>query len=381
MMDVETAPRRSALSRGSRETAVERVRACVYTIPTDKPEADGTFAWASTTLIVTQVFAGGEVGLGYTYADKAAAALITGALADAVSGIDVLDPPAAWRAMNIAVRNSGRDGLAATAISALDTAIWDTKARLLGLPLATLFGRFRESVSIYGSGGFTSYTDEELRDQLQGWVERDGCRFLKMKIGTDPERDPGRVRVAKRAIGEQILFVDANGAYRCKQALALAEQFAAEADVRWFEEPVSSDDLAGLALIRERAPAGMDIAAGEYGYDIDYFRRMLAAEAVDVQQADVTRCGGYTGFLQAAALCEAHHIDLSAHCAPSLHLPAACAAPRLRNIEWFHDHVRIEQMLFDGAPRPRDGAIRPDLARPGIGLTFKFQDAERFRVG
>jgi L-alanine-DL-glutamate epimerase-like enolase superfamily enzyme len=381
MMDVETAPRRSALSRGSRETAVERVRACVYTIPTDKPEADGTFAWASTTLIVTQVFAGGEVGLGYTYADKAAAALITGALADAVSGIDVLDPPAAWRAMNIAVRNSGRDGLAATAISALDTAIWDTKARLLGLPLATLFGRFRESVSIYGSGGFTSYTDEELRDQLQGWVERDGCRFLKMKIGTDPERDPGRVRVAKRAIGEQILFVDANGAYRCKQALALAEQFAAEADVRWFEEPVSSDDLAGLALIRERAPAGMDIAAGAYGYDIDYFRRMLAAEAVDVQQADVTRCGGYTGFLQAAALCEAHHIDLSAHCAPSLHLPAACAAPRLRNIEWFHDHVRIEQMLFDGAPRPRDGAIRPDLARPGIGLTFKFQDAERFRVG
>jgi L-alanine-DL-glutamate epimerase-like enolase superfamily enzyme len=282
--------------------------------------------------------------------------------------------------MNVEVRNLGRDGLAANAISALDAALWDLKAKLLGIPLATLLGRFRAAVPIYGSGGFTTYSDEDLRDQLSGWVERDGCRSVKMKIGTHPERDPHRVREAKRAIGEQALFVDANGAYSHKQALALAQRFAAEADVRWFEEPVSSDDLAGLALVRERAPAGMDIAAGEYGYDTDYFRRMLAAGAVDVQQADATRCGGYTGFLQVAALCEAHHIDLSAHCAPALHLPVACAAPRFRNIEWFHDHVRIERMLFDGAPKPRDGAIEPDLARPGIGLAFKFQDAERLRV-
>jgi L-alanine-DL-glutamate epimerase-like enolase superfamily enzyme len=122
----------------------------------------------------------------------------------------------------------------------------------------------------------------------------------------------------------------------------------------------------------------MDIAAGEYGYTIDYFGRMLDAAAVDVQQADVTRCGGITGWLEAAALCEAHHTDLSGHCAPSLHLHVSCAVPRLRHLEWFHDHVRIEQMLFDGAPVPRDGVIRPDLSRPGIGLAFKRQDAQRF---
>jgi L-alanine-DL-glutamate epimerase-like enolase superfamily enzyme len=273
-----------------------------------------------------------------------------------------------------------RDGLAANAIPALDTAIWDLKAKLLGISLSTLFGRFRESVPIYGSGGFTSYSDDELCEQLSDWVERDGCRCVKMKVGSDPQRDPDRVSAAKRAIGERVLFVDGNGAYERKQALALAKLFAQEADVRWFEEPVSADDLPGLALIRERAPAAMDIAAGEYGYDLDYFCRMLAAGAVDVQQADATRCGGYTGFLKAAALCEAHHTDLSAHCAPSLHLPVACTAPRLRNIEWFHDHARIEYMLFDGAPMPNDGEIQPDLARPGIGLTFKFQDAERFRV-
>jgi L-alanine-DL-glutamate epimerase-like enolase superfamily enzyme len=162
--------------------------------------------------------------------------------------------------------------------------------------------------------------------------------------------------------------------------LAFAERFAAEADVRWFEEPVSSDDLGGLGFVRQRGPAGMDIAAGEYGYDLDYFRTMLASGAVDVQQADVTRCGGYTGFLLVAALCEAHHIPMSGHCAPALHLPVACAAPRFKNLEWFHDHVRIERLLFDGVPTPDGGMIRPDLSRPGHGLTFKFNDAERYRV-
>jgi L-alanine-DL-glutamate epimerase-like enolase superfamily enzyme len=365
---------------GLRQAEIADVRAFAYTIPTDRPEADGTLAWDSTTLVLAEVRGEGKAGLGYTYSNSSITSLIGGELSDVVKRCDAFDPPAAWRMMNIAVRNMGRDGLAANAISALDAAIWDLKAKLLGISLASLLGRFREAVPIYGSGGFTSYSDDDLRDQLSGWVERDGCRAVKMKVGSDSERDPYRVREAKHAIGERVLFVDANGAYARKQALALADVFAKEADVRWFEEPVSADDLSGLALIRERAPAGMDIVAGEYGYDIDYFHRMLGADAVDVQQADATRCGGYTGFLQAAALCEAHHIDLSAHCAPSLHLPVACAAPRLRNIEWFHDHVRIEHILFDGAPTPRDGEIRPDLARPGIGLTFKFQDAERFRV-
>jgi L-alanine-DL-glutamate epimerase-like enolase superfamily enzyme len=241
-----------------------------------------------------------------------------------------------------------------------------------------LFGRFRDAVPIYGSGGFTTYSDDELREQLSGWVEQDGCHWVKMKIGTHPERDPHRVAVAKRAIGERALFVDGNGAYTVKQALFLAEEFARQG-VAWFEEPVSSDDLAGLALLRQRMPACMEIAAGEYGYTTDYFRQMLSAGAVDVQQADATRCQGFTGWMQVAALCEAFQTDLSGHCGPALHLHAACASPRFRHLEWFHDHVRIEHMLFDGAPVPRDGMIRPDLSRPGLGLEFKRQDAERYR--
>jgi L-alanine-DL-glutamate epimerase-like enolase superfamily enzyme len=358
---------------------ISAVRAAAYRIPTDKPEADGTLSWDSTTLVIALVSAGGQQGLGYSYSSGAITHLIEGKLAQTLSGRNALDVPACYEAMQRAVRNLGRAGLVANAISALDAALWDLKGKLLGLPVAQLLGRCRETVPIYGSGGFTSYSEPELRQQLSGWVERDGCRWVKMKVGSEPERDPHRVATAKRAIGDRTLFVDANGAYAAKQALALAQVFSEE-QVGWFEEPVSSDDLAGLRLVRERAPSGMEVAAGEYGYSLDYFRHMLAAQAVDVLQADVTRCGGITAFHRVGALCSAHHVDLSGHCAPALHLHAACAAPSFRHLEWFHDHVRIEHLLFDGAPQPRAGQIQPDLSRPGLGLEFKQRDAERYRI-
>jgi L-alanine-DL-glutamate epimerase-like enolase superfamily enzyme len=197
-----------------------------------------------------------------------------------------------------------------------------------------------------------------------------------MKVGRNPGRDLARVEAARNAIGESELFVDANGAYEQKQSIAFAERFAG-LGVTWFEEPVSSDDLAGLRLVREKAPASMVIAAGEYGYTPYYFRALLAAGAVDVLQADATRCGGISGFMRAAALCDAYLIPLSAHCAPSIHLPAALAAPRLLHMEWFHDHVRIEHMLFDGAPELRGGSVGPN-GRPGLGLVFREADAARF---
>jgi L-alanine-DL-glutamate epimerase-like enolase superfamily enzyme len=278
-----------------------------------------------------------------------------------------------------AVRNLGRSGLAACAISAVDAALWDLKARRLELPLVRLLGRCREEVPIYGSGGFTTYTDEQLHAQLCGWVEREGCRWVKMKVGSDPARDPHRVTVARAAIGDRGLFVDANGAFSVKQALSFAQDVSG-ADIRWLEEPVTSDDTAGLRLVRENVPAAVDVAAGEYTYTLDDAVRLLQGGAVDVLQADVTRCGGISGFLEIAALCAAHHVDLSGHCAPALHRHVACAIPGLRHLEWFHDHVRIEQLLFDGAPVARQGVIRPDETRPGHGLEFQARDAERFKV-
>jgi L-alanine-DL-glutamate epimerase-like enolase superfamily enzyme len=341
----------------------------VHTVPTDAPEADGTLAWDETTIVIVEATEGGERGLGYTYSDAAAGQLIEGKLAGVVAGVDPMSPPAAWRAMRGALRNAGRPGLGMMAVSAVDTALWDLKARRLGVPLCDLLGAVREDVPVYGSGGFTSYDDATLAAQLAGWVEQ-GIPRVKMKVGSDPAADPDRVRHAREAIGEEPeLFVDANGAYERKQALELAAAFREQAGVSWLEEPVSSDDLDGLRLIRDRAPAGMAIAAGEYACEPVDFVRLLGA--VDVIQADITRCGGVTGLLGVDALARAHQRPLSLHCAPALHAHVGVALDRLVHLEYFHDHVRIEAMLFDGRPELREGALVPDRSRPGNGLEVK----------
>ncbi len=351
-----------------------------YVIPTDGPESDGTFTWDKTTAVVVEATAGGATGLGYTYADRATAAAIREALAPVVVGQDAFATSALYARMVGRVRNVGRPGIAAMAISAVDVALWDLKARLFGAPLAAVLGWARPAIPVYGSGGFTSYGIDRLQRQLGEWAAA-GMKFVKMKVGRDPAADPERVRAARAAIGERVeLFVDANGAYARKQALAMAERFAS-AGVTWFEEPVSSDDLAGLRLVRDGVGGRMEVAAGEYGYDPFYFRRMLDAGAVDVLQADGTRCGGVSGLLAAQALADAHGMPLSAHCAPALHGHVGCALTRMRHVEYFYDHQRIEALLFDGVPSPRDGTFAPDPARPGLGITLKRQDAAKFAAG
>jgi L-alanine-DL-glutamate epimerase-like enolase superfamily enzyme len=361
-------------------TLVDRVAVSAYTIPTDFPEADGTYQWDRTTLVLVEARAGETTGLGYTYADAATGGFAQDHLVPLVVGCDPNDVHALWVSMWRKIRNLGRPDVSAMAVSAIDLALWDLNAKLAGRPLFKLLGAARDAAPVYGSGGFTSYSDKQLRDQLGDWAKQ-GIPRVKMKIGTHPDQDLHRVQTAREVIGPAAeLFVDANGAYSRKQALAFAERFA-ELGVTWFEEPVSSDDLDGLRLIRDRGPAGMDIAAGEYGYQPMYFRRMLEAGAVDVLQADATRCGGITGFLKAATICESFGLPLSAHCAPALHLHACCATTAdFRHLEYFHDHARIERMLFDGAGVPVNGELRPDPTRPGLGLEFKHKDAERFKV-
>lgn len=371
-------PADSTRAETGAEAVVDRIAARAFTVPTDAPEADGTLSWSNTTLVLVEAEGGGRRGLGYSYTAAAAASLVGEMLADAVVGADALSPPAAWERMRRTIRNAGYPGVGASAISAVDIALWDLKARLLGTALSTLLGRVRERVPVYGSGGFTSYSDTQLARQLSGWIEQDIPR-VKMKVGSEPRRDPERVRRARAAIGSTAeLFVDANGAYERKQALRLAERFADEAGVSWFEEPVSSDDLEGLRLLRDRAPAGIRIAAGEYGYDIFYLRRLLEAGAVDVLQADVTRCGGITQMLRVGALCSAHAVPLSAHTSPSLHAHVCAAIDPVVHVEYFHDHARIERLLFDGLPPLADGALCPDAAVTGLGLELRERDARHY---
>jgi L-alanine-DL-glutamate epimerase-like enolase superfamily enzyme len=349
---------------------IERLATEVLVVPTDRPESDGTIAWDSTTMVLVRVHAAGTQGLGWTFCHGAAAELVTGPLAAAIVGLDPMATSEAWSAMNHAIRNIGRPGLGWEAISAVDIALWDLKAKLFGVPLARLLGPARDSVPIYGSGGFTSYDDRTLAEQLGGWAAA-GFSAVKMKVGRDPSRDLERVRTAREAIGKGVsLFVDANGAWSRKQALAQADAFATFG-VTWLEEPVSSEDLEGLRLLRDRAPAGMDVAAGEYGYVLDDFRRMLSADCIDVLQADATRCGGVSGILAVAGLCEAFGMPMSAHCAPHVHAHVGCAIRPLRHLEYFHDHARIEHLVFDGAIEPRRGHLTPDPDRPGLGVELR----------
>jgi L-alanine-DL-glutamate epimerase-like enolase superfamily enzyme len=364
------------------EVPVQSLAVSVFEIPTDQPEADGTIAWSKTTMVLVQAAGGGTSGLGYTYAGAGAKPVIDGPLATAVVGRSALDVPGAWEAMVRAIRNLGRPGLVSCAISAVDTALWDLKARLLDLPVCRLLGRARDEVPIYGSGGFTTYDETTARAQLEHWVGQWAIPRVKIKIGeswgSQPSRDLARIAFARQVIGPDVeLYVDANGGYTRKQAIRVAHAMA-EQQVNWFEEPVSSDDLDGLREVRDQT--NPDTAAGEYGYDLVYFARMVTAQAVDCLQVDVTRCGGITDWLRAAAVAAAHNLQVSGHCAPNLHAHVAAAVPNLRHLEYFHDHVRIEGMLFDGVLDPTGGVLRPDQGRPGFGLVFKHSDAEQFQV-
>jgi L-alanine-DL-glutamate epimerase-like enolase superfamily enzyme len=361
------------------EAEISQVRVDAFRVPTDEPESDGTLKWDSTTMVCCRIDAAGETGLGYTYAERASGVVIADELAPCLEGRDALALGARWNDMRSRIRNLGQVGVAAMAIAAADFALWDLAGRLLGQPVYRLLGAFRDSVVAYGSGGFTSYSLDRLTRQLEGWIER-GAGAVKIKIGRDAYEDRRRVAAARRAIGEEPeLFVDANGAYSRPEALDVAIGLA-EQRVSWFEEPVTSDDIAGLAWLCERRPAPLRIAAGEYGYRSDDFERLLEARAVDVLMADATRCTGATGFMYAAALAAAHHVPLSSHCAPTLHRHLGCAAEAFLNAEYFHDHARIEPMLLDGAAVLEHGRLAPDPARPGFGIELKERDAERFRI-
>lgn len=335
--------------------------------------------WHSTGVVVVELTAANVMGLGFSYANTAAAHAAQELIEKLVLKRDAFDIPAIHSALDMEVRNWGRPGLVSSAISALDNCLWDLKARLLDRPLLSVLGKMRDDIPAYGSGGFTSYTEKQLIDQLTGWAS-EGLRSVKMKIGRQPDQDVPRVTAVQKALhGRAQLFVDANGAYTRKQALHKAQQFG-DLGVTWFEEPVTSDDRVGLHLLVEHAPPVMNIAAGEYIYVLDDARLLLEAQAVDVLQADVTRCGGVTNFLKIGNVCETYHFPLSAHTSPSLHATLGCALVPAINVEYFHDHARIEQMIFDGAIKPVNGTLQPDLSRPGFGLDLKCAEAEKFQL-
>jgi L-alanine-DL-glutamate epimerase-like enolase superfamily enzyme len=359
---------------------VEGLEATAYTVPTaTAEESDGTLVWDSTSVVIVQVHAAGSTGIGYTYCHPSAADVIETKLASVIEDADALMPERYWGQMQVQTRQLGHAGIAAMAISAVDVALWDLKAKLLDVCLADALPRYHESVPIYGSGGFTSYSDEQLREQVRGWVERD-FHSVKIKVGRDKHEDPGRVDAVREVVGPDVeVMVDGNGAYTPQEALMWAQCFK-ERGVTYFEEPVSSQDLQGLAYVTKRAPAGLAIAAGEYGWNLPYFQQMLDFGGVHILQADVTRCGGITNMLRVDGLCKGRSLPFSAHCAPAISAHACCAMESVIHLEYFFDHCRIESMLFEGTLDPDGGLLTPDRARPGLGLELKRGEIRAYEV-
>jgi L-alanine-DL-glutamate epimerase-like enolase superfamily enzyme len=364
------------------DVVVDDLACAVYTVPTDQPEADGTATWQSTTCVTVELAAGGRTGLGYTYGPAGCASVVTDLLRDVVVGRPAFAVAGNWEAMVRRCRNAGRPGLVSMAIAAFDCAGWDLAARLVDIPLASLLGRARDAVPVYASGGFTTYDEATLAAQLESWVGDLGASAVKIKVGeswgTCADRDLGRVRFARSLVGDMVeVFVDANGGYTRGQAARMGRAYD-DLGVTWLEEPVSSDDLSGLAQLRQRLAS--DVTAGEYAYDLAYVNRMCGAGAVDCMQLDVTRIGGVTEWRRAAAAAAGYGLEVSGHCAPALHAHVAASVANLRHVEYFHDHARLEPMLFDGVPPVRGGAMHLALDAPGNGLRLKRADAERYRV-
>lgn len=356
---------------------IEDEQVFVYKIPLKEEETDGTLTWNHTVLVLVLLTCENHTGVGYTYANKATGTMIQQQLFPIVHHQDPMAIEGLWKKMYKETRNLGRPGITSFAIAAIDNALWDLKAKLLQVPLCILFGQVNTLVPIYASGGFISQKGKKLKTIFQQWKQEGHTRF-KMKIGGDLQEDLKRIQIARKVIGEDDLFVDANGAYFPKEACAIAHQLT-KFNISWFEEPVTSDNIKGLSFVRKNGPASLRIAAGEYGFDLTYFLNLLSSQAVDVLQADATRCG-ITGFIKAHTLCKAFHLPFSAHCAPSLHLHPSLSLENLIHIEYFIDHVRIERELFDGFPEPLDGNLQPDLSRPGLGLKFKFTDAQQYQI-
>lgn len=299
---------------------IDRVTATSYRVPTATPEQDGTLDWDATTAVVVHLAAGDDEGVGWTYSGTAAHTVISDLLTDVLVGRDPAGVTALWEDMRRACRNVGIRGLVMQAISAVDIALWDLAGRRAGRPVHKLFGADGAAVPIYRSGGFTNLTERQLADEI---AERQaaGCQAMKIKIGRDDARDRERIEQVRGVAPGVELMVDANGAYTRGRAGRMGHLLD-ELGVVWFEEPVSSDDVEGLALLR--AGLRCDVTAGEYVSD------------------------AYGG------------------------------VGNLRHVEWFVDHVRLEPMLWVGVPRAADGTVAPNAA-PGHGLRLR-PEAEEYRL-
>jgi L-alanine-DL-glutamate epimerase-like enolase superfamily enzyme len=286
-----------------------------------------------------------------------------------------------WDDMFWRVRGYGRKGVAFCAISAVDIALWDLKAKIFGVPLYRLLGPYTDSVPIYGSGGWTSFSDTELVREQMSYVER-GIPRVKMKVAKDFGRseaeDIRRVAAVRKAVGDSVeVYVDANNGYYAKQAIRMARHFS-DYDIGWFEEPVLADDIAGLAAIAQAID--IPVATGEHEYTKYGFKELIAQGGADIVQPDVGRVGGVTEWLKVAHLAHSFNLPVAPHAVQLVHLHLACCTPNLKVVEYLGVSEEADRVWYTEFPEPRDGMWSPYPDRPGLGLELNPEAVSKYAV-
>jgi L-alanine-DL-glutamate epimerase-like enolase superfamily enzyme len=302
-------------------------------------------------------------------------------LKPALVGQDPLCIEKLWDDMFWRVRGFGRKGVAFCAISAVDIALWDLKAKLFGVPLYRLLGPYTDRVPIYGSGGWTSYSEAELVREQTGYVER-GIPRVKMKVAKDfghaEAEDVQRLKAVRKAVGDEVeIYVDANNGYYAKQAIGMARHLA-DYNVKWFEEPVLADDIAGLAAIARAID--IPVATGEHEYTRYGFKELIAQGGADIVQPDVGRVGGVTEWMKVAHLAHAFNLPVAPHAVQLVHLHLACCTPNLKVVECLGTADETDRLWYTEFPEQRDGYWSPYPDRPGLGLELSPEAIRKYAV-
>lgn len=313
----------------------------------------------------------GLVGIGVTYHEvggEAVRDLIVRNMTGKLVGRDPLESDALWHEFFHYLRGVGRKGVTFCALSAVDIALWDLKGKILNIPVHRLLGGDRTRVPVYASGGWTSYTDDQLVAEMQSFAAR-GFKMVKFKVGyaggTDIRRDVVRVRKVREALGPDIdILVDANNCFDAATAAQLANRIR-EYDIKLFEEPVFADDIPGLS--RFRRATDIPLATGEHEYTKFGVRDLLLAEAADYVQADGARAGGYTEMLKIAGMTQAWNVKFAPHAMENVHLPLVAATPNAPFLERLAMFEEITARVFKNAAVPVDGFMEVPEA-PGLGL-------------
>jgi L-alanine-DL-glutamate epimerase-like enolase superfamily enzyme len=349
-------------------------------IPSAQPLGDATATWNLLGGCFAHIRTNaGLEGLGWSGASSAIREVIEHNLKPIIVGSDPLEIERLWDRMFSSVRSIGRKGAALCAISAVDIALWDLKAKMLGLPLYKLLGPYTDSVPVYGSGGWTTLSDAELVNEMAGYVQR-GFTHVKMKVGRNfgscEADDIRRLALVRKALGADVgIYVDANGGYRAKQAISIAKRFE-EYGVSLFEEPVIADDIEGLSVIAKSTT--IPIAAGENEYTKYGFKDLIARGGVDVVQPDVGRVGGVTEWLKVAHLAEAFNLPVAPHAMQLVHLHLACATPNLMKVEVIGVQEDYSRELFQEIPPHNGGMWAPFPDKPGLGVELRQDAVARF---